>query len=137
MTRSSALGVGSCEGGSSELKGFWSTPVPKRWMWTQLSLQLRQPRLSLEPGVDLCWNMLDRLPFRSGELEAIFCEHALEHVSLEEGIVALQEFGAYFDPTASRVSSCRTWASTSMPTSNTGSVSRLQSQTCRARFPRG
>jgi predicted SAM-dependent methyltransferase len=35
--------------------------------------------------VDLAWNLLKPLPFGEGTVEAIFHEHLLEHLSLEEG----------------------------------------------------
>lgn len=41
--------------------------------------------------VDLTWNILRPLPFQSGTVEAIFHEHVLEHLSLEEGYALAQE----------------------------------------------
>jgi predicted SAM-dependent methyltransferase len=41
--------------------------------------------------VDLAWNILKPLPFGSGTVEAIFHEHVLEHLSLEDGYRLAQE----------------------------------------------
>jgi predicted SAM-dependent methyltransferase len=34
------------------------------------------------PGVDLCWDLKCRLPFRSASISGIFTEHCIEHLSL-------------------------------------------------------
>jgi predicted SAM-dependent methyltransferase len=41
--------------------------------------------------VDLSWNILKPLPFGSGTVDAIFHEHVLEHLSLEDGYRLAQE----------------------------------------------
>lgn len=41
--------------------------------------------------VDLTWNILKPLPFASGTVDAIFHEHVLEHLSLEDGYRLAQE----------------------------------------------
>jgi predicted SAM-dependent methyltransferase len=34
------------------------------------------------PGVDLCWDLKRRLPFRSASISGIYTEHCIEHLSL-------------------------------------------------------
>jgi predicted SAM-dependent methyltransferase len=41
--------------------------------------------------VDLAWNLARPLPFRDGSAEAIFHEHVLEHLSLEQSLKLLEE----------------------------------------------
>jgi ubiquinone/menaquinone biosynthesis C-methylase UbiE len=50
------------------------------------------------PGIDLCWDMRVALPFEDGSLDGIFCEHALEHVTADEGLAVLREFRRVLRP---------------------------------------
>jgi predicted SAM-dependent methyltransferase len=44
------------------------------------------------PGIDLCWDMRKKIPFSDRSMKGIFCEHCLEHVSMNDGLNVLMEF---------------------------------------------
>ena len=50
------------------------------------------------PGIDLCWDITNRLPFRDEEISGIFSEHCLEHVEYAECFSALKEFFRVIKP---------------------------------------
>lgn len=50
------------------------------------------------PGIDLCWDVTNRLPFEDDSLEGVFTEHCLEHLSLNGAKAALREFRRIIRP---------------------------------------
>jgi predicted SAM-dependent methyltransferase len=44
------------------------------------------------PGVQVCWNLQQLLPFPDTRFQGIFTEHCLEHLSLEDGARVIAEF---------------------------------------------
>ncbi len=48
--------------------------------------------LDLVPGqADMIWDIRDGLPFRDQTIEAIFCEHVIEHLTAADGMLFIKE----------------------------------------------
>lgn len=50
------------------------------------------------PGVDICWDIRRKYPFKSGLLDGIYSEHCLEHINLEYCKKNLSEFYRILKP---------------------------------------
>lgn len=44
------------------------------------------------PGIDVCWDLTQPLPFDRSSMTGIFTEHCLEHISYDACLQALREF---------------------------------------------
>ena len=44
------------------------------------------------PGLNLCWDLTNPLPFENGAIDGIYCEHCIEHFSRDDAAEILREF---------------------------------------------
>ncbi|WP_125931827.1 class I SAM-dependent methyltransferase [Thiosocius teredinicola] len=44
------------------------------------------------PGIDLCWDIRERIPIEDGALHGIFTEHCLEHIAYNECVSVFRDF---------------------------------------------
>ena len=50
------------------------------------------------PGIDLCWDITQGVPFPDSSLNGVFTEHCLEHISFDQCLAALREFKRALKP---------------------------------------